>query len=294
MFASTFGKDANPAWGDDDNSQVYFVSIPADWTDGVHLRIFDGDIGGEHDEQMRGEFNTQCTYTVYGGRNCYSNKAAQNQDPIEGYNSGTKIFEKKVGQDATLDNAWHTLVTLIPNEGEWDEELQGYVFKIVCDGTSGDDGNLYKYFVSSSPTENIPISGVNPFAYELCFRLHINLKETSHFYPFIESDVIAINFNSFDLDSAAVVKVNSIARKNVIIPASGDGSWKLAKQKISKAEKNTSMDFKIRTFKTAPNDAVVYFTNQYGDAIPFFTTPIGGLYDPGSMYKSNQKMIKGE
>lgn len=54
------------------------------------------------------------------------------------------------------------------------------------------------------------------------------------------------------------------------------------------------MDFKIRKFKTETNDAVIYFTNKYGDAVHFFTTPIGGLYEPASMYKSKQKMIKSE
>tara|TARA_B110000046_G_scaffold146662_1_gene154028 strand:- start:5709 stop:6005 length:297 start_codon:yes stop_codon:yes gene_type:complete len=71
----------------------------------------------------------------------------------------------------------------------------------------------------------IPISGVNPFAYELCFRLNSDLKETSHFYPFVENDVVSLNFHSFDLDSAAIIKVNSIARKNILLAASGDGTW---------------------------------------------------------------------
>jgi len=291
-FATTFGQDANPQWGDDDNSQVYFVAIPKDWKDAVYLRVFDGDIGGANDEMMGGGFNTSCHYFIYGGNDAYSNKEARKVDPAPGYKSGVLLAEKKIAVDASFDDQWALLATLVPNEGEWSNELNAYVFKIICDGMSGDDANLYKYFVSSSGTENVPIQGVNPFAYELCFRLNQNTSKRSHFYPFIESNVVKVHFHHFDLDSSAYLKVNSIVRKDVPLAPSGNGVWRQSEQKIFGAEQNTSMDYQIRSKSPLPNDAVVYFTNQYGDAIPFFSTPIGGL--PQDHYKSQQKQFTKE
>ncbi|MEJ7658733.1 MAG: hypothetical protein WKG07_03470 [Hymenobacter sp.] len=38
-------------------------------------------------------------------------------------------------------------------------QFQGYVYKVVVRGLSGNDGNLYRFFLSSSPNLNVPIAG---------------------------------------------------------------------------------------------------------------------------------------
>ena len=66
-FLVTFGKHGQTSWGDDDFYQVFFFSVPGEFTEQVYIRVFDPDTGGEHDE-IQGEFNTRTYFGVYGGR----------------------------------------------------------------------------------------------------------------------------------------------------------------------------------------------------------------------------------
>ncbi len=52
--------------------------------------------------------------------------------------------------------------------------FDGYIFKVICDGIEGDDGNLYRYFLSTMPDENKAVEGANAFAYEYSFRMWDN------------------------------------------------------------------------------------------------------------------------
>ena len=42
-------------------------------------------------------------------------------------------------------------------------EFKSLVFKLVARGLSGNDGNLYRYFFSTSPTTNVAVEGGNAF-----------------------------------------------------------------------------------------------------------------------------------
>ena len=66
-FLVTFGKEGKTSWGDDDFNQIFFFSIPKDFTQQFFIRVFDPDCGGEHDE-IQGEFNTRTMFSVYGGK----------------------------------------------------------------------------------------------------------------------------------------------------------------------------------------------------------------------------------
>ena len=67
---------------------------------------------------------------------------------------------------------------IVDKSGKYVEKLGGRVFKIIAQGISGDDGNLYRYFLSTSPLENIAIEGGNLFTYKYHFRLSDNQKCT--------------------------------------------------------------------------------------------------------------------
>jgi hypothetical protein len=60
-FLVTFGKQGITSWGDDDFYQVFFFSIPKDYTQQFYIRVFDPDVGGEHDE-IQGEFNSRTPF----------------------------------------------------------------------------------------------------------------------------------------------------------------------------------------------------------------------------------------
>ena len=190
-FLVTFGKNADKSWGDDDFCQIHFLVIPQDQMMPFYIRVFDPDIGGKHDEVKTG-FNTRTSFEIYGGPGAISDEDARKEQPVGNYKSGILMDEMTFGADAQWDNNWYSFGPYNPVEGELDDEYGGYVFKIICEGVSGDDGNAYRYFFSTSPSENLPIEGANSLNFEFTFRLHAHAT-ISHIYPFVGKDVTAVN-----------------------------------------------------------------------------------------------------
>ena len=75
-YLVTFGGNASTSWGDDDFCQIFFCIIPPSQTNPVYIRVFDPDTGGDLDE-LKGDFNTVVSFSVYGGNGCWSDTAAQ-------------------------------------------------------------------------------------------------------------------------------------------------------------------------------------------------------------------------
>lgn len=276
-YLVTFGKEAKKSYGDDDNCQTFFFSIPKTLSKPVYIRIFDPGTGGKYDEIYKTE-NTETSFQLYGGKGCISEKDARETDPKGNYKSGNLIHKKVFKNEMEYDDTWYTIGPLSPTQGEYSEEYFGHVFKLICEGNSGDDGNLYRYFLSSSPNENIPISGGNAFTFEYTFRLNAASNQISHIYPFVDDNVISIKQTNFDFDNDGSIELSSVATKAYKLKMSGDNETAEDKYTVSPKEKGTSLDIQlIKGNKKITNNNVVFFiTNQYGEALPFFAAPIGG------------------
>jgi hypothetical protein len=274
-FLITFGKDGPTSWGDDDFSQTFFINIPKDSKLPFYIRIFDADCGGKNDEP-KGAYNSQTKFSIYGGKLAFTHKDAQGHNPEGSYNSGNLIDSKVFGVNESYDNQWYSFGPFNPSEGEWVEKFNGYIFKVIADGIAGDDGNLYRYFISTKPDQNGKVEGANGFTYEYTFRLPSN-PSVCHIYPYVDALTISIQQYNFDWDGDGVIRIVSVARKGEIAKQSSDDLWISSKHIIDEREKNTSLD--IQFIKTAPmpnNNVVVRVTNQYGEMLPFFSIPIGG------------------
>ena len=289
----TFGLKAETSWGDDDYSQTFFFVIPTDHTTPIFIRVYDPDCGGEVDE-INGFWDTKMTYSVYGGVECFSHDDAQSIDPVGNYKSGNLLATKTFGENPRYDNNWYTFGPFNPTEGELIEKWGGYFFKIICEGVQGDDGNMYRYFLSTSQTENKRIEGANALAYEYSFRMHNDPNEVSHIYPYIDDRTISIEQKNFDWDSDGLIRVVSVARAGLPCKVSGDDSWGQNQFKTLEEEINTSLDFQFIKKKSPAvknNNVVISVKNQYGELLPFFTIPIGGVpkykYSIGVKKKSN-------
>ncbi len=286
-YLVTFSKDSEKRWGDDDFSQTWFLVIPKDSKKTFYLRIFDPDVSGQIDE-IKGDINSKTKFMIYGGKGCYTDPDATNKDPLGNYKSGTLLASKIFGNQSEYDNSWFNFGPFNPAEGELIPELNGYVFKIISDGIEGNDGNLYKYFLSSSPTTNIPIEGSNLFTYEYTFRVDERPGSISHVYPFVDDNVISININTFDLDDDSYMRLVSVSKKGDKIHGSLDNEWAVSNHVISNEEKKTSLDIQIIKFREKVNNNIVLtITNQYGKSLPFFSIPIGGV--PKFKYKIGVK-----
>ncbi len=276
-FLVTFGKESATGWGDDDYCQIFFFVVPENTTNPIYIRVFDPDIGGAHDE-IRVAWNTKTRFSVFGGAGTISNADAKGVDPTGNFKSGSQLATKVFDQEK-YDNDWYTFGPFYPKEGELDRQFGGYVFKVVCEGIAGDDGNLYRYFLSSDANKNMPIDGGNAFTYEYTFRMHDDPKQVSHIYPFIDSKVTSVKQTNFDWDNDGIIKIVSKVKPGILVKTSGENEWSNSEHKIEKDELNSSLDFQFIKSKNAiaRNNVVISIRNQYGELLPFYAVPIGGI-----------------
>lgn len=278
-FLMTFGPKSQTSWGDDDFSQTFFFRIPKDFKDPLYIRVYDPDIGGAFDE-LNGVWDTKTTFSVFGGKECYTHKDAQETQPVGNYKSGNLLATKTFGEDPRYDKNWYTFGPFNPTEGEFVAKFDGYIFKIIADGIAGDDGNLYRYYLSTSYNENKPIEGANAFTYEYSFRMHDDPNEVSHIYPFVDDKTISVKISNFDWDYDGFIRVVSVARQGQMCKVSGDDYWVEDEFKIMEEEHNKSLDLQFIKKRNPPvrnNNVVINVRNQYGELLPFFVIPIGGV-----------------
>jgi hypothetical protein len=277
-YLMTFGNEADTDWGDDDFSQAFFFQIPKSYDQPFFIRVFDPDTGGEIDE-IRGDFNTRFVYEVYGGEGNWSDPAAQETSPVGNYKSGTLLATRTFGENPRYDNQWFTFGPFNPTQGEYSDEYDSYIFKVICEGVTGDDGNMYRYYLSTSDSQNRPIEDANAFAYEYSFRMHDDVEQVSHIYPYIEEGTVSVRISNFDWDWDGSIVVISVARQGREVQISGEDFWANDELRVEDEEIKTSMDFRFIKAKqlVRHNNVVVNVRNQFGDALRFFTIPIGGV-----------------
>ncbi len=277
-FLMTFGGESETSWGDDDFSQAFFFQIPKDYNQPFFIRVFDPDTGGEIDE-VKGEFNTRCVFEVYGGEGNWSDPAAKETSPVGNYKSGTLLATRIFGENPRYDNQWFTFGPFNPTQGEYADEYESYIFKVICEGMNGDDGNMYRYFLSTSDSQNRPIEDANAFAYEYSFRMHDDVEQVSHIYPYVEDGTVSVRISNFDWDEDGSIVVISVARQGRDVLTSGEDNWAYDELRVEDEEIKTSMDFRFIKAKqlVRHNNVVVNVRNQFGETLPFYTIPIGGV-----------------
>jgi hypothetical protein len=283
-YLMTFGGNALTSWGDDDFCQVFYCIVPPSQTDPVYIRVYDPDTGGELDE-LKGEFNTIVNFSIYGGNDCWSDTTAQGLNKTGNYKSGYLLASKSFGIDPKYDKKWFTFGPFNPSEGKYVEKLGGRVFKVIAQGMSGDDGNIYKYFLSTSPVENIPVEGGNFFTYKYHFRLSDDQKHVCQIYPFVDDKTISIQVSDFDWDDDGTIKIFSVAKNGILCDVSSENNWVIRDFPIVEEEKNSTLEIqfvKNQTVLVRNNNVVIIVRNQYGISMPFYVVPIGGVpvYSP--------------
>ena len=274
-FLVTFGNKAEKSWGDDDFNQIVFFSLPKEQKNPFYIRIFDPNVGGNYDENKEG-FNSTTTFSLYGA-GCFSDKDEENKDPIGNYKKGNLIDSKVFGFENTYDDKWFVFGPINPLEGEYLPDLGGYIFKLVIDGSYGDDGNLYRLFMSVKNYDNIPVEGGNAFMYEYSFRLNES-KQFSHLYPYIDQNTISVKQFNFDFDNDAYVKLIAMSHPGIRVATSKDGVWENSLHPMKEQDKKTSLDIQIvKTGTKTNNNVVFYVVNQRDKFMQFHSIPIGAI-----------------
>lgn len=276
-YLVTFGRDGATSWGDDDFSQTFFVGVPEAFKGRFYIRVYDPDIGGAIDE-LKNTFDSKIRFSIYGGNEAHSSAACA-PNPSEESKSGNLLASKIFQESSEYDQSWYSFGPFNSQEGGVsDGFLNQRIFKIIAEGLVGDDGNLYHYFISTSPTENRPIDGLIGFTYEYSFRLDATTgtEAVTHVYPYITDNVISIEQHNFDVDYNGSIFLYSVSKLRNPAKVSGDNEWASSKHLITEEEKNSTIDVQIIRRKSSDNNIVLYITNQYNEPVPLFSIPIGG------------------
>ena len=227
-FLVTFGKNGETSWGDDDFSSIFFFTIPKDFNRQFYIRVFDPDCGGENDE-IQGLFDSKTMFSVYGGKGVDPDKniASRGLKNSDNYKQGNLLASKVFGNEVTYDNKYYSFGPFNPTEGDYNEKWKSYIFKIVCEGISGDDGNLYRYFLSRDVRNELAIEGANAFTYEYTFRMWNENKSVSHIYPYVDTGIVSIKQRNFDWDDDGVILVVSTYKQGVPVGVSNEDDEKI-------------------------------------------------------------------
>jgi len=290
-FLVTFGKDGKISWGDDHFYQIFFFSILKDTRKQFYIRVFDPDCGGQYDE-IQGDFNTKTMFSVYGGKGVDPDKNEESKGLLRGENfkKGNLLASRIFGSEARYDNKYYTFGPFNTTEGDFNAKWNSYIFKIVSEGVSGDDGNLYRYFLSSDPDNNIAVEGANAFTYEYTFRMWNDFKSVAHIYPYIDTGIVYIRQTNFDWDNDGTILVVSRYKQGISVPISNEADTKESLIPIQDEEIGSSVDFQFHKRQdelVKNNNVVIKLQNQRGDALQFYSSPIGGVpvYIPKTRYE---------
>jgi hypothetical protein len=290
-FLVTFSKDGKTSWGDNNFYQIFFFSVPKDYTKPFYIRVFDPDCGGENDE-IQGDFNSKTKFSVFGGKGVDPDVNDESRGLVKGmnYKSGNLLSSRIFGSEAKYDNKWFSFGPFNPSEGDYNSKWNSYMFKIVCEGITGDDGNLYRYFLSSDENNNVQIEGANAFTYAYHFRMWNDFRSVAHIYPYIDTGIVYIRQSNFDWDNDGNILVVSRYKQGVPVPISNEDDWKISNIPIEGPEVGSSLDFQFHKRQqelVKNNNVVITLENQRGDAVKFFSSPIGGvpLYVPKMGYE---------
>ena len=80
----------------------------------------------------------------------------------------------------------------------------------------------------------------------------------------------------------------SVEKKSETFGSETEGVWSLVKFPIKPEEIGTSLDIQFINKKEVKNNNVaVFITNQFGESMPFYSLPIGGV--PKYKYKIGMK-----
>jgi hypothetical protein len=286
-YLITFGRQSKTSFGDDDFVQILFITVSETHKDPIYIRVFDPDLGGKNDD-VKGEADSRTKFMVFGGKGAFSDPTSKDMEGNKPYTAGQLLYSRVFTNQPEHDNKWLPLGPFNPTDGEYDPNFKSYVFKVVVDGVSGNDGNCYKFFLSTSPVTNISVEGGNLFTYKYTIRMSGEKNRPAHIYPFIDKNVISLNVHNFDFDKEGEISLNSTARISEQVVTSGDNQWVISKFDIKPEEKNSTMDIRISMKQPKNNDFSLYVTNQYKEAVAFFSVPIGG--PPKFKYKVSIKM----
>jgi hypothetical protein len=276
-YVSTLGPGASPEQGDDDHVQVIFLGVPGGTPGDLYVRVFDADTGGSVDEPGESpvNWNTTITYTLRGYADAYTLPDARSAHPgPAGINSGTLLTQTVIGDNPAYDNNWELVFG--PYSAD-DGELVGSsrVFKLVVEGATGNDGNLYNVALSTDRSTNTAPAGSRVFAYSWTFPLPAALPQRLH--PYVPPGTAFFEQHNWDMDRPAGSMTLHTPIRNIDVPESdisGNGHGASSQYRIDASEDEATWTVTMAFPSPGTwNDLTFWVEDGTGTALAIFACP---------------------
>ncbi|MCF8264122.1 MAG: PKD domain-containing protein, partial [Melioribacteraceae bacterium] len=259
----TYGPSAATKEGDNDHYQIIFFKVPTELADSFFVRIYDADVGDRNDTRF-GDFDSRTRFSLYGGAGTYSKIFGDTSLITEMKTSGKLIKTEEFGNDPFKDNKWYNFQTLKAPDGE---SIDGFsYFKLIVEGISGDDANIFDLTISTDEKKNILPNNSEIFSFYPSIRLP-NKGIYAELRFFVNENIDAVTVHNFDLASANLNVVTPF-RSNLAIPSSRQDEWLEGTVEIQNNEKNNINALIFEGGNEIPNDATFYLTDQNKSLIP--------------------------
>ena len=271
-YLYVFGADGKSTYGAmRDEPQVIFVKVPSSYKGNIQISIYDPETGGSIDEKS-GRWNTTTKFSILGGEKAYTSileadeshiiNDKEDVNPVNYYEGGL-LAAKTFGNEAQYDRAFYSFYPIDASKGE---EVDGYrYFKIVIEGMSGDDNNLFSLNISPNDSE--------AFSFSPAIRLTEARGAKIVLYPQIPSDAKKIIEYNYDLDPAGgTIELISPSRF-FKIKGSDTGMWAKTEIEVSGQHMDKRWIYEITKDRQKQANMVATLLTDKGRLIPIYFTP---------------------
>ncbi|HAZ09531.1 MAG: hypothetical protein A2047_05210 [Omnitrophica bacterium GWA2_41_15] len=272
-YLYVFGKDGQKTYGAMKTGPlVVFVKVPGTYKGNIQIGINDPDIGGTIDEKD-GQWDTTTKFSILGGKKAYTSLQEADEtyvlidkqsdmNPVDSY-QGDLLAEKTFGNDEQYDKKLYSFDPIDASKGE---EVDGYrYFKIVIEGLSGNDNNLFSLDISPDTLE--------AFCFAPKIRLAENRGAKMAFYPEIPSGSSKIFEYNYDLDPTGG-SIDLISASRVFrIKGSATGMWESTEIKVPSQDAGKRWVYEITKDRQKQGNMAFSLLTDRGRSIPIYFTP---------------------
>ncbi len=234
----TSGINAETGLGDDDHVQILYYVIPADYSGRIFLWIEDITCNSKND-LINGKADSNFRFRIFGMENLYQ---AYNE---ENYESG------KLLSDTIINSNTADILVMPPFyawEGEQIREMNESFFKVLINGVSGDDGNYYRLFFSTSSKERISPTEGKILYNELCFVMPDTGNRKGFLFPEVPYGAEGITLTNFDWDHSGNIRIFSDVRKKQLAAESGNNEYRITMLKIFRGETGHKLSVELELY----------------------------------------------
>ncbi len=266
----TYGSDAPAEEGDFDYAQVLYISVPRDYPERFHIRVFDPDSEGEHDLALFPRGDTKTRFALYGGPDAVVAPGGSDGRSIgeaelrQGKLLGETIFDG----ESRFDGVWTTLASVLPRQGA--EVGDAAVFRLVVEGLSGNNGNLYDVAISGHPTRDEPIEGARLWSFAPTVRAVDRSTITE--LPFVapdEGDRLTVS----TFDAAFAETTLKTPFDDARVAGSSQGNWTDSEVPLAADQLGGPAALTLLGGNELPNDITVQLRDAEGRLLPIAMPP---------------------